>query len=108
MPDYSKYLLYTEASRNEFRAKHAADLEKNMQIFADWINGRELMTWTRFVRNGASEREIQFVVGILCCLYVERPQRCYFSFNQGAYMIRRDTATDEEWEQWCGRGKFGK
>ena len=100
MPDYSSYLLYTDASMNAFKTKHAADLEKNLQTFADWINRCKLMTWTQFVRYGASEREIRFVVGILCCLHEERPKRCHFSFNQGAFMIRRDPANEEEWEQW--------
>ncbi|MBR1961130.1 MAG: hypothetical protein IKA34_11310 [Bacteroidales bacterium] len=108
MPDYSSYLLYTDAALQEFRLKYAADLEKNMQAYARWIQGLKLMEWHHFVRQGASAKQTAFIVGILCCLHEERPRRCHFSFNQGAYMIRRDPADEEEWEQWCGRKTVGK
>lgn len=108
MLDYSSYLLYTDAALEEFRLKYAVDLEQNLQIYAEWIRGLKLMEWTPFVRHGASSREIAYIVGILCILHEERPRRCHFSFNQGAYMIRRDPADEEEWEQWCGRKTVGK
>lgn len=100
MPDYSQYLLYTDSSLRVFKEKHAANLEKNMQIFADWIKGCRLMEWTPFVRYGATSKEIEFIVGILCCLHNEEPKRCYFSFNQGANMIRKDPETEEEFMNW--------
>ena len=108
MPDFSPYLLYTDAALQEFRLKYAADLEKNMQAYARWIQGLKLMEWVPFTRSGATPKEIAFIVGILCILHEERPRRCHFSFNQGAYMIRRDPADEEEWEQWCGRKTIGK
>ena len=106
MPDYSSYLLYNDDAIREFRRKYAQDLEKNLQAYADWINSLDLMEKRYFVRHGASEKQIAFVVGLLCCLHEEKPRRCHFSFNQGAYMIRRDPADEEEWEHWCGRNMF--
>ena len=108
MPDYNPYLLYTDAAIREFREKYADDLERNLKAYADWIKGLKLMEWHHFARQGASAKQIAFIVGILCCLHEERPRRCHFSFNQGAFMIRRDPANEEEWEQWCGWKPVGK
>lgn len=108
MPDYSSYLLYTEAAFQMFKMQYAQELEQNLQIYAEWIRGLRLMEWVPFTRSGATPKEIAFIVGILCVLHEERPRRCHFSFNQGAFMIRRDPADEEEWEQWCGMGKLGK
>lgn len=100
MPDYSSYLLYTDADIEAFKRKYTKDLEKNLQAYANWINDFNLMEKRYFTRAGASEKQIAFIVGILCVLHEERPRRCHFSFNQGAYMIRRDPANDEEHQQW--------
>lgn len=108
MPDFSPYLLYTDAEIEAFKKKYAAELESNLQIYSGFIEACRLMEWVPFTRSGATPKEIAFIVGILCVLHEERPRRCHFSFNQGAYMIRRDPADEEEWEQWCGRKTVGK
>lgn len=100
MPDYSSYLLYTDVAIEAFKKRYAKGLEKNLQAYSDWINSFNLMEKRHFTRAEASEKQIAFIIGILCVLHEERPRRCHFSFNQGAYMIRRDPANEEEYQQW--------
>ena len=100
MPDFSPYLLYTDSAIREFKIRHAADLKENMAIYRNWIRNLKLMEWTHYVRHGASDKEIAYIVGILCCIHEELPRQVRFDFNQGAYMIRRSFMNEDEYNQW--------
>ena len=100
MPDYSRYLLYTDTSILQFKKRYAERLEGDMNVYREWIRGLKLMEWTYFVRHGASDKEIAYIVGILCCIHEELPLQVRFDFNQGAYMIRRSFMSEDEYQVW--------
>ena len=92
MNDLSKYLLYTEDERASFLSRWGDAAESAIIKYCEWIRKLPYDIWFPFIRSGASAAEAAFVVGILCLIYERREYlNCFFSFNQGATAIRRDS-----------------
>ncbi len=95
MANYVKYLLYTEADISGFRTKYATQIAKNSEKYTKWVNSLPAGKWCSFVREGASEKEAQFLVGLLCILYIDRKIIISFSDHTAA-QIRREPGLFEE------------
>lgn len=86
--DYSKYLLRYDSQINSFKERYQDLINKKKQVYIDWVNKLDCNKWYEFIRPEAPEKEIEFVTGLLCVLYVEK--EIYISFSdKTANKIRR-------------------
>lgn len=91
----TRYLLYTNREILEFRQRHAKLLRDSSQAYIRWIRSLPLMEWTRLLLPKGQEGAI---IGLLCCLLDDGSVK--FTFNNTCTSIRRDPATEEEYQEW--------
>ena len=94
----TRYLLYTDREIMEFRLRHARLLHKYSAAYASWIRSLPLMEWTPLRIPEGSEAAI---IGLICCLIDDGTVKA--TFSNSCTSIRRDPATEEEYQEYVDR-----
>ena len=74
---------------------HHQLLRKHSAAYARWIRSLPLMEWTPLRIPEGSESAI---IGLICCLIDDGTVKA--TFNNSCTFIRRDPATEEEYQEW--------
>lgn len=99
MTDNRPYLLDTASKKAAFVVKYGGHIEKFRQPYINWISELPMMEWVNPLQgSGASNPE--FVIGLVCLLYIEGEINISFS-DPSAELLRREPSSLDEWHAWC-------
>ena len=99
MTDNRPYLLDTASKKAAFVAKYGRHIEKFRQPYINWISALPMMEWINPLQ-GSSTSNPEFVIGLVCLLYIEGEINISFS-DPAAELLRREPASLDEWHAWC-------
>lgn len=99
MTDNRPYLLDTASKKAAFVVKYGGHIEKFRRPYINWISELPMMEWINPLQ-GSSTSNPEFVIGLVCLLYIEGEINISFS-DPAAELLRREPASLDEWHAWC-------
>lgn len=99
MTDNRPYLLDTASKKAAFVVKYGGHIEKFRRPYISWISELPMMEWINPLQ-GSSASNPEFVIGLVCLLYIEGEINISFS-DPAAELLRREPASLDEWHAWC-------